>query len=150
MVTDTTAAIGPVRRLNIQYSLASFCASAVSACHRWDISATRGQVEILVTRQPSGLRAEWCDARRRASRHIGGTSFLDEERAAAQPRSDEVDLLAGSDLSAMVLHRGALGLFKQHFLNFLPEPQGQGSLRPVFTLVEVGEMPDSSSRASKT
>ena len=45
-------------------------------------------------------------------------------------------------LHAPWLHRG-LDLLMQHFLNFLPEPQGQGSLRPIFTAVEIGEISDS-------
>jgi len=35
---------------------------------------------------------------------------------------NQVDLLTGLDLGALLVHRGIWGLLMQHFLNFLPEP----------------------------
>jgi len=57
--------------------------------------------------------------------------------------------VAGLDPGALLIHRGIWGLLMQHFLNFLPEPQGHGSLRPIFTLVGSGELSESSSKSSK-
>lgn len=35
---------------------------------------------------------------------------------------NQVDLLTGLDLGALLVHRGNRGLLMQHSLNFLPEP----------------------------
>ena len=58
-------------------------------------------------------------------------------------------IVAMLHLHAPWLHRG-LDLLMQHFLYFLPEPQGQGSLRPIFTVVVIGKISDSAARSSKT